>query len=118
MKYLIIIMFFVVGASELNAQEWTKENTQWETAYFVTRIIDWGQTLEIQRNPKYYELNQFLGKHPTRGEINRYFIVTGIGHLVISNYLDEWRLPWQQASFFYSLGVVSRNFEMGIKVKF
>jgi len=118
MKYLILIVFFVIGSSELKAQEWTEENTAWETAYLATLIIDWGQTLEIAENPNYRELNQIIGEYPTRGEVNRYFMGLGISHIIISNYLDEWRLPWQRSTFFFSLGVISRNARMGIKINF
>ncbi len=117
MKYIILILF-IIGASEVNAQEWTQENTRWEQAYYVTHLIDWGQTQEIARNPDYYERNAILGRNPTEAEVNRYFILTGIGHHLIARWLDKYRLPYQQATFFINFIAVTGNFTAGVKIKF
>jgi len=116
--YIVIIVLFVTGASELKAMEWTKENTQWESAYMVTHIIDWGQTLEIAENPNFTEVNPILGSNPNRGDVNRYFLLTGIGHYLMSSYLDEWRETWQKTTFFIQFSVVANNAMLGVKITF
>lgn len=109
---------FVLGASEPKAAEWTKENTNWESAYLVAHLVDWGQTLEISNNPRYTEINPALGKYPSEDEVNQYFLITGVGHYFISRYLGENRLLWQQATFIVELNVIARNASLGIRVNF
>lgn len=116
LSIVLWMAFIAVFWNDAEASEWTQENKKWETAYMATHLIDWGQTLEIARNPKYYETNPILGKTPTRGEVNRYFLITGIGHYLISRYLDDYRLAWQKTTFFIELGVVTRNASIGIKM--
>ncbi len=117
MKFILIILF-LIGASEVNASEWTKDDTKWESAYLVTHIIDWGQTLDIASNNKYRETNIFLGRNPTEDEVNRYFLLTGVGHYLVSLLLSDNRRVWQKATFFIEFGVISKNASIGIKVKF
>ncbi len=117
MKYILII-FFLLGASELKAQEWTQENTSWEYAYFATHLIDWGQTLEISRNQKYYELNPILGRYPTEQQVNQYFILSGIAHHLIARWLGKHRLTYQHVTFYINFANVTRNAQMGINIIF
>jgi len=117
MKAAILILFFILGASEAKA-EWTQENTNYEYAYFATHLIDWGQTLEIAKNPRYEEINPILGKYPTEQEVNQYFILSGIAHHLIARWLDNYRLPYQQATFYFNLGNVLRNSQIGINIIF
>ena len=117
-SHVVLVVFFFLGASELKAQEWTEENTKWEYAYYVTHLIDWGQTLEIARNPGYKELNPILGEYPTEAEVNRYFLLSGIAHHLLARWLDEYRLPYQQATFLINFGAIANNASIGIKIKF
>lgn len=118
MKYLIILALSLAISQNINAKEWTTEHTKWETAYLITHIIDWGQTLEITQNPKYTELNPIIGKYPTRGKVNKYFLTTAIGHYLVSKHLTSNRELWQKTSFFFELGIISRNVQLGIRTNF
>lgn len=113
-KYILIFSL----SFPVYSQEWTKENTAWETAFIATHLIDWGQTLDIIESPKFQESNPFLGRNPTRGEVNRYFILMGVSHYLISRHLTEYRSVWQKTTFFYELNVINRNAKIGIKINF
>jgi len=54
----------------------------------LLHVVDWGQTLWIA-DPKNgrTETNLILGEHPSRGEVNQYFLLSGIAHVAIANWL-------------------------------
>jgi len=115
---IVLVSLFLVASASSEASEWTKSNTKWESAYMVTHLIDWRQTLEISNNPRFKETNPILGNNPTENEINQYFLLTGISHYLISRYLDDWRETWQKTTFFIQFSVISKNAIIGIKTNF
>lgn len=119
MKKYILILIMLLPVT-VNASEWTTKNTQFESAYLAVHLIDWGQTLDIvDRAYDYKESNHYLGEHPSRGDVNRYFLLVGAGHYLVSNFLDnEYRLAWQQTTFVVQLSMVLRNASIGLNVNF
>lgn len=117
MKYILILLML---SPAVKASEWTTQNTQFEIAYLAIHLADWGQTLDIVDRPyDYNESNHYLGKHPSRGDVNRYFLLVGAGHYLVSNFLDnEYRLAWQQTTFVVQLSMVLRNASIGLNVSF
>jgi len=114
MKYILLLLL----SFPVSAQEWTTEDTQWEAGYLALHLIDWGQTLDIAENSQYTELNPLIGSNPSRGDVNRYFAVTAIGHYLISRYLGENRRLWQQTTMFIEFNVVARNASIGVNINF
>lgn len=102
------------------ADEWTRADTYREVAYFALHVADWGQTLEISDHPeKWHEHNPILGSHPSRGEVNAYFIATGLLHPVVSYGLrkyapDGWVQAWQYGTIGIELYCTSSNMRLGI----
>jgi hypothetical protein len=102
------------------ADAWTKADTYREAAYLALHVVDWGQTLTIADNPdKWHEHNPVLGTHPSRGEVNNYFILTGLLHPVVSYILPRpYREIWQYSTIVLQIGVTANNARIGIGMGF
>lgn len=119
MKILFSMILFLVLASPAHA-DWTKKDTVYQLTYTVLHLIDWGQTLDIARNPDdFYEMNPILGEHPSVGRVNTYNIVSLITHTAISYYLPpKYRRWWQVSAIGVKVILVSHNNNIGVKVSF
>ena len=120
MKVLLLsICIIFLNFSVVNA-EWTATDTAFQLAYTTLHVVDWGQTLDIAKNPdKWHETNPILGKHPSIGRVNTYFITTLIGHTFISYILPKnYRRIWQCVWIGIEGGYVAHNYHMGIRVNF
>jgi len=117
MKTLILLMLI---SFPVNADEWSREDVQLEIVYNVLLVVDLGQTLNISKNcDTYYELNQLLGRCPNQDDVYKYFIVNGVLHGLISNYLSaDNRQLWQYVTIGYQTGVVGRNWQLGLSMDF
>jgi len=82
---IILICLLCFGCA---TDPWTKEQVLLQGVMSSLNIIDWGQTLDIADKPnEYYETNPILGKHPDRGEVNRYFASTMMLKVLITHLL-------------------------------
>ena len=99
---------------------WNKNDTYREVAWQTIHIIDWGQTLDIARNPdSYHEFNLILGRHPSVGRVNTYMVLSSVGHVTISVLLpDKVRKYWQWITIGTLGACVVNNFSIGLKVRF
>lgn len=113
----IVVLLAVVGCGP---RTWTKADTAREAAYLALHVVDWGQTLEIADNPgQYHEHNPVLGSHPSRGEVNRWFAITGLLHPVVSYALpDEVRPYWQYGTIGIEVICIGNNVSLGIGMGF
>jgi len=119
-KFVIIILLLFIPITSFAGDDWTKEDTMREVVWGIIHVIDWGQTLEIARQPnRYYEMNPILGKHPSVGNVNLYMATSLIVHPMISYFLPKkYRKAWQYISIGISGGCVINNFNAHLKVKF
>ena len=114
----ILCLFLLIPFSS-GASDWTREDTYREATYLTLHTIDWAQTRNIARNPLYYEQNAILGKHPSVGKVDGYFVLTGLAHIAISYYLPtEYRKAFQYITLGIEGGAVAHNISLGIGVKF
>lgn len=118
--YTLFLILFLVPPCNLYADEWTREDTYREVAYLALHVADWGQTLEIADHPeKWHEHNPVLGSHPSRGEVNAWFIATGLLHPVVSYALPRpYREIWQYSTIVLEIGVTAHNASIGIGIGF
>ena len=81
----------VLLAANLHASEpLSRADLTREGAVFALDLVDWGQTLAITDSPyTLREQNPMLGPHPTRGDVNRYFVASLAFHLIILRLLPE-----------------------------
>lgn len=116
--YTILILLLL--ACPAHADEWTQADTAREVAYLALHVVDWGQTLYIADHPReFHECNPILGSHPSRGEVNAYFIATGLLHPVVSYGLrkyapDGWVQAWQYGTSAMEIICIGNNLAIGV----
>ena len=123
MKRILLSFIIILALPNLSLawkDDWTKADTIREVAWQVIHVIDWGQTLEIARQPdKFYELNPIMGKHPSVGKVNAYMAISAITHAGISYVLPKkYRVYYQWITFSVSSACIINNFNVGLRVKF
>lgn len=61
-----------------------------EAAYLALHVADWGQTRNIAKHPDQgHEVNKILGKHPSVADVDKYFALTGLGHVALNKMLED-----------------------------
>lgn len=120
MKSLLLCMFLCIASIVHAETNWTRTDTAREVAWQAINIIDWGQTLDIARNPEdYREYNPILGKHPSVGNVNLYMLSSALIHPIISYILPPKIRPyWQYITIGLSGACVINNAAVGLRVKF
>lgn len=115
-RWLLTVLLVHVLCAGVEASDWTEADTAREVAYLALHVMDWGQTLDIADHPeRFYERNPVLGRHPSRGDVNRYFIITGLLHPVVSYMLPRgWRDGWQYVTIGVEVGCVGANARLGV----
>jgi len=99
---------------------WTTEEKAWLGTAAAFTIADWTTTRDLSRryNEGYYENNPILGKHPSTGRVDLYFVSAGLLGYVIADNLDQNRKlflqGWTAVEIFYT----NRNLNIGLKMKF
>jgi len=114
---LTLLLFFCTSGA-FAADEWTKVDIGAEVAYQVLHFVDWRQTRYIAKHPdEYYEANPILGKHPSTGEVDAYFIGTALVHPLITHLLPQkCRKYWQIVTISVQTTCVVNNVSVGIKM--
>jgi len=115
-RYAIAILLLCASTSAL---AWSEADTKRELAYLTLHTIDWSQTLDIAESDEFFERNQVLGSHPDRGEVHRYFVLTGLTHYGISRALPpNYRKWWQRITIATRAGYVAHNISIGVEFRF
>jgi hypothetical protein len=115
----MIVIFCLLLAGQVRADEWTKADTVRQAISSAFIIVDWGQTLDLENHPRLHEGNRILGAHPSRGEINTYF-----ASCLIINYAVARSLPssWRPYFQYFIIGIEAhtdyRNWTMGAGFNF
>ena len=101
-------------------ENWKKEDTYRELTWTALLIADYGQTMNIAKNPdKYHEYNPILGSHPSQSSVNVYMLSAAIIHPAISYILPpKYRKWWQYITIGIEIGAVTNNFIAGIGISF
>lgn len=125
LNYLIILC--LVGCSG-SFSSLTKTDCQYLAAATLLSMVDHRQTIEIKNTTSVHETNVILGKYPSDETINNYFAAAIAGEWFVA-----WALPTEARIFNYKYnprrifqigvigieaGVVSNNYQLGIKIEF
>ena len=84
-------------------------------------LADWGTTLDItgRYNEGYYENNRQLGRYPSRGKVNRYFVTRTLLNYKMGQYMPE---PFDTWSFYITTAVhgsaAVNNYDIGLRINF
>ena len=119
MKTIILVCILTALPVSPRAS-WTDIDTGREILWQSLHVIDWGQTLDIARQPeRFHEHNVLLGGHPSPRAVNNMMIWTGLAHGVVSRVLpSDARKWWQWMTIAGCAYYVMQNHKLGIKVRF
>lgn len=115
---LLVLAMFPAGGCAAGAHRWTRADTVREAAFAGLEAVDWGQTRNIAKHPeKWTEVNPILGKHPTVGEVDRYFAASLLAHAAVSAALpNPWRKRWQYLTSGFEMIMIGNNLAIGIRM--
>ena len=133
-KYILAVLMLgccVFGTIRARAADdaWTGLDTTLEISYQAAALVDWSQTRWIASHAHFQnsynqsmsanETNPILGKHPTSSEVNRYFILTGAVHSVISYILPSgWREAFQGTTTYIEVKQDKQNRSLSVGCHF
>ena len=119
-KILATTLLLISTATLADNRAWTTEEKAWLGTAVAFTVTDWATTRDLSRryNEGYYENNPMLGKHPSTGRVDLYFLTAGFVGYTIADNLDQNRKTflqmWTGVSIFYT----NRNLNIGLKMKF
>lgn len=119
MKKFIGAVLLAAGLNA-NAQglsDWSTLDKTLLVASTAANIVDWGQTRTIAYNPDvWHEKNPLLGRHPSVGEVNVYFITRLILTPLLAHYFPEYRTRILSLWLATGVGYSVHNHTIGIRM--
>jgi len=119
---LILIIFCLLfsGCATLKPDLWTKNQMLLQGVATSLKIIDWGQTLDIADKPdQYYETNPILGEHPSKGDVNKWFMgCIGIDLLITHIMPSKYRNYWLGLNILISGYYIENNYSIGLRMNY
>ena len=104
------------------AEPWTETQQVLAATYLTAHTIDWAQTRNAassttggKHGTGYYEKNPVLGRKPTSGKTNAYFILTPLIGYFVLDALPEYRTGILAVANVLEIGVVAHNYRIGVK---
>lgn len=84
------------------------------------QTADWAQTRTIARDPMHWsEMNPVLGRHPSIGRVNTYFLAATAAQVGLHYALPQ---PWRQYHAYAWIavegGFVAHNAMLGVRMSF
>lgn len=119
-KLLALVLLLVSTLTWADNRSWTPEEKAWLGTAAAVTVADWATTRDLSRryNEGYHENNPILGKHPSTGRVDLYFVTAGtIGYLIADN-LDQNRTTFLQAWTAVEIFYTNRNLNIGLRMKF
>lgn len=130
---LCIVIIMLLYGSHVCAAEWfsdfDKNDLMWQAGSTFVTVLDWGTTLDIVDRPdEFHETNWYLGEHPSRGKVNKYFAI-----VIAANWGIAWALPTDAEILNYHVkprrwfqyvwvgaetAVVAHNLSIGLRFNF
>jgi len=116
LSFAILLIIALPASAEGN---WTNGDTYRQIAVGLTYAFDAAQTHEIARDPAHYETNPIMGRDPSPGEINRYFLGAFALHTAIMYALPhKYRECFQYFTIVVEGSAIIKNYRAGIRIKF
>lgn len=108
------------NAAHAESEPWNSTDKALLTATEVAYYLDFRQTREIALNPvNYYEHNALLGRHPSVGKVNNYFLATAIGTYLLADVLPpKYRRLFLSGALAVEVVTVAHNHRLGLRYNF
>jgi hypothetical protein len=121
-KWLAALLLAVCSTSQAQSErEWTDVQVGLAAVAMTLRFVDWGQTLDIaERWPTttYSEKNPFIGPYPSRGDVNRFFIVSTVLMGAFAHYVPQYRTAILSLYIANGAYYTKKNYEIGLRINF
>lgn len=121
MRWISLLLFIPCLAFGQN-KEWTQEEKYWATGMVVAQTLDWATTRNlarrIQRHEPYHEINPIIGRYPTVGRVDKYFMLYMPLSLIVADNLGQYRLPMLKTIAGVHLLAVGNNLHLGLRLEF
>ena len=125
-KYCIafLLVCITLAGCSTHASNWKEWDTEKRTVFVASNIAiaaDWGSTLNLTEryDENYHERNPILGRHPSRGDVNKYFVARTMLNYQMARYLPD---PWDKWSLSFTTIVHSKaasdNIGLGLEIDF
>ena len=117
MKWITVLLMWAGLSAQ--AREFTEDENKMFIASQVLTVADWMQTRDIaRRTDDFHETNPLLGRYPSMGTVNTYFVASLVGNYYFTNYLDEHRMVWLKIHNISRGATVINNASIGLKMSF
>lgn len=127
-KFIVILAWAWSTFVCAQTREWTPEENRWLAASTAMLVADWAQTRTLIREintpfnatrvTPYHETNPVLGRNPSMGTVNLYFMsMLGLNYLIADN-LNQHRTHWLMFTTVIEFDQVHKNASIGIKFSF
>lgn len=117
---IILVLVLMLLPKSCYADDWSTTDKAFAAAALVPTLADWSQTRYIARHPdEFRELNPTMPSHPSSSQVDAHFA----GGIVLGAVIADW-LPSDYRKIFLGsvaaieIGVVSHNYEIGVKTRF
>jgi hypothetical protein len=119
-KVLVAVLMSFSTLSWADNRTWTGEEKAWLGTAAAFTVADWATTRDLSRRYRegYYENNPILGKNPSTGRVDLYFVSAGLLGYVIADNLDQHRKTFLQAWTAVEVIYTNKNLNIGLKMKF
>jgi hypothetical protein len=119
-KVLACVLLLTGSLCYADNRVWTTEEKAWLGTAAAFTVTDWATTRDLSRryNEGYYENNPILGKRPSTGRVDLYFISAGLLGYTIADNLDQNRKMFLQGWTAVGIFYTNRNLGIGLKMKF
>ena len=120
MKYLLALLLTVASiTAQADNRPWTDSEKKLFVAHTALVAADWGQTRSIAKHPDIYEeANPLLGKHPSTGKVDAFFIIVLAGSYLWFDALDTNREKYMIYATVLRGVVVGHNYQLGVRIGF
>ena len=121
MNKLLALVLLLVGTSTwADNRTWTPEEKAWLGTAAAVTVADWSTTRDLSRRYRegYYENNPILGKQPSTGQVDLYFVSAGLIGYAIADNMDRHRTTFLQAWTAVEIYYTNRNLNIGLRMKF
>jgi len=123
MKKLVLIFLLILIPYSVQAYQfcknWTKYDTAFEVTYVGLTVIDWGQTRNMVKEGGYHEINPLLGRHPSLDTVDTLIPLSIVAHGLVSMALPpKYRRYWQVLFIGGEIAAVWNNYNVGLRIDF